>query len=55
MDYELDVLETLEELLYVCKTDSASSFESAILCLKKNTYDAAILDIMGVFPDKTYI
>jgi len=48
VDDEPDVLETLEELLYLCKTDSASSFESAISFLKKNTYDAAILDIMGV-------
>ncbi len=48
VDDEPDILETLEELLYLCKTDSASSFESAILLLKKNTYDAAILDIMGV-------
>ncbi|MBA3012262.1 MAG: response regulator [Proteobacteria bacterium] len=48
VDDEPDVLETLEELLYICKTDSATSFESAVLCLKNNTYDAAILDIMGV-------
>ncbi len=48
VDDEPDILETLEELLYCCETDSASSFESAITCLKNNTYDAAILDIMGV-------
>jgi DNA-binding response OmpR family regulator len=48
VDDEPDILETLEELLYSCQTDSASTFESAVLCLKNNTYDAAILDIMGV-------
>jgi DNA-binding response OmpR family regulator len=48
VDDEPDILETLEELLDVCKTDLASSFESAVSFLKKNTYDAAILDIMGV-------
>lgn len=48
VDDEPDILETLEELLPDCITDTASSFESAVLYLKKNKYDAAILDIMGV-------
>ncbi len=48
VDDEPDVLETLEELLSYSKTDSASTFESAVNCLKNNPYDAAILDIMGV-------
>ncbi|MCP3944306.1 MAG: response regulator [Desulfobacteraceae bacterium] len=48
VDDESDILETLEELLYCCKTDLASTFESAVICLKNNTYDVAILDIMGV-------
>jgi len=48
VDDEPDILETLEELLYYSKTDSASTFEEAVACLKNNTYDAAILDIMGV-------
>lgn len=48
VDDEPDVLETLEELLSYSKTDSASTFESAVNCLKNNSYDAAILDIMGV-------
>lgn len=48
VDDEPDILETLEELLYESKTDSASTFESAVDCLRNNTYDAAILDIMGV-------
>lgn len=48
VDDELDILETLEELLYMCSVDTASTFEEAIHCLKNNTYDVAVLDIMGV-------
>jgi DNA-binding response OmpR family regulator len=49
VDDEADVVESLEELLEdTFAVDSASSFEEAVACLKNNTYDAAILDIMGV-------
>ena len=48
VDDEPDILETLEELLYMCSVDTASSFEDAITLLRKNTYDVAVLDIMGV-------
>ena len=48
VDDEPDILETLEELLPNCIVDAASSFESAVVFLKNNPYDAAILDIMGV-------
>ena len=49
VDDELDTIESLEELLEdTFMFDSASSFEEAVSCLKNNTYDAAILDIMGV-------
>ena len=49
VDDELDTIESLEELLEdTFLVDSASSFEEAVSCLKNNTYDAAILDIMGV-------
>lgn len=48
VDDEPDILETLEELLPNCITDSASSFDAAVIFLKNNRYDAAILDIMGV-------
>ena len=48
VDDEPDVLETLEELLDICDTHTAPSFKDAVRCLKENTYDAAILDIMGV-------
>ena len=48
VDDEPDILETLEELLYMCRVHTAGSFEAAVNLLKTNTYDAAILDIMGV-------
>ena len=48
VDDEPDVLESLKELLDVCIVDCAPNFETAKKFLKKNTYDAAILDIMGV-------
>ncbi len=48
VDDEPDILETLEELLYMCSVDLASSFDEAITLLKNNTYDVAVLDIMGV-------
>ena len=48
VDDEPDILETLEDLLDMCLIDSAPDFESAKKFLDKNTYDAAVLDIMGV-------
>ena len=48
VDDEPDMLETLEEMLDMCSIDSAPDFETAQKFLSKNTYDAAILDIMGV-------
>lgn len=48
VDDEVDILETLEELLTECDVDTASTFETAKELLETKTYDAAILDIMGV-------
>ncbi len=48
VDDEPDILETLEELLYMCRVDKAASFEDAVNLLKTDSYDIAILDIMGV-------
>ena len=48
VDDEIDVLESLEDLLDECEIETASTFESARELLEQNTYDAAILDIMGV-------
>jgi CheY-like chemotaxis protein len=48
VDDEIDILETLAELLSICKIDKASSFEEAKKMLEANNYDIAVLDIMGV-------
>ena len=48
VDDEVDVLESLEDLLDECEIETASTFESAKELLEQKAYDAAILDIMGV-------
>ena len=48
VDDEPDIFETLLELLDMCSIDTAPNFETAEKFLNKNTYDAAIFDIMGV-------
>jgi DNA-binding NtrC family response regulator len=48
VDDEQDVLDTLVDLLSMCKLDTASTFEQAKDLLESNDYDIAILDIMGV-------
>jgi nucleotide-binding universal stress UspA family protein/CheY-like chemotaxis protein len=48
VDDELDVLETLEELLPMCEISKASSFEDAQKELETKDFDIAVLDIMGV-------
>ncbi|OGR22632.1 MAG: response regulator receiver protein [Desulfobacterales bacterium RIFOXYA12_FULL_46_15] len=48
VDDEKDVLESLVDLLDMCKLDTAWSFEEGKRLLEKNDYDVAILDIMGV-------
>jgi DNA-binding NtrC family response regulator len=48
VDDETDILETLEELLDMCLIDSAPTYEDAQTLLSINSYDVAILDIMGV-------
>jgi DNA-binding NtrC family response regulator len=48
VDDEADVLETLIDLLEMSRLDTASSFEEAKTLLEQNSYDLAILDIMGV-------
>ena len=47
VDDEPDVLDSLIELLDMCKIDTASSFEDGKRLLKNQSYDLAILDIMG--------
>jgi len=48
VDDEQDILDTLVEILSECNVLTATSFESAKELLETETYDAAILDIMGV-------
>ena len=48
VDDEPDVFETLKELLDTCIIEYAPDFDTAEKLLSKNSYDAVILDIMGV-------
>jgi DNA-binding NtrC family response regulator len=48
VDDEPDVLDSLVEILDMCKIDTASSFEEGKRMLEEQNYDIAILDIMGV-------
>ena len=48
VDDEVDVLDTLKDLLPMCEIDTATSYEQAWQALGNNYYDVAILDIMGV-------
>jgi len=48
VDDEKDVLNTLVELLDMCRLDTASSFSEAKRLLEENEYDIVVLDIMGV-------
>lgn len=48
VDDERDVLESLIELLRLCKIDAASSFEEGKRLLERHNYEVVILDIMGV-------
>ena len=48
VDDEPDVLDTLDDLLDMCKVTRAATFEQAKDLLKNQYFDIAILDIMGV-------
>lgn len=48
VDDEQDVLDTIEELLPMCKIKKASSFEETRDFLETDFFDITILDIMGV-------
>ena len=48
VDDEPDVIETLAELLSMCKVMKATNFEEAKELLETQYFDIAILDIMGV-------
>ena len=48
VDDEMDILETIEEILEESKVDTARDYKSASQKIKERKYDLAILDIMGV-------
>lgn len=48
VDDEQDILDLLTEMLEVCRIDQATSFEEGKALLERNSYDIAVLDIMGV-------
>ncbi len=48
VDDEPEIIETLEELLYMCKVTTATSFGEAKHLFETQEFDFAILDIMGV-------
>jgi len=48
VDDEQDVLDTLKDLLSVCEIKAVTTFEEAKKLLETQSFDIAILDIMGV-------
>jgi DNA-binding NtrC family response regulator len=48
VDDEPDVLDSIEGILSMCEVEKVQSFKEAKHLLETKTYDAAILDIMGV-------
>jgi len=48
VDDEVDILETIEDILDMATVDTAQDYEHASEKIRTQTYDLAILDIMGV-------
>ena len=48
VDDELDILETIEDILDDAAMDTAGDYDTASQKIRDNSYDLAILDIMGV-------
>lgn len=48
VDDEQDILDSMDELLSMCRLTKASGFEEARNLLETDYFDMAILDIMGV-------
>ncbi|MCG8567523.1 MAG: response regulator [Desulfobacterales bacterium] len=48
VDDEWDVIDTLVEILYMARVDVAQDHETALEKIDSQSYDLAILDIMGV-------
>jgi CheY-like chemotaxis protein len=48
VDDEPDILQTIEEMLDMCRVHKAADYNTAVQYLLGYTYDIVILDIMGV-------
>ena len=48
VDDEIDILETIEDILVDAVVDTAGDYETASAKIERNRYDLAVLDIMGV-------
>ena len=48
VDDEVDILETIEDILEEARVDRATDYDTASRKIRENRYDLAILDIMGV-------
>jgi DNA-binding response OmpR family regulator len=48
VDDEPDILDTLEDLLCDCETVKAGSYREALQRIDSETFDIAVLDVMGV-------
>jgi DNA-binding response OmpR family regulator len=48
VDDEVDILETIEDILDEAHVDRAQDYETASEKIRRGTYDLAVLDIMGV-------
>jgi DNA-binding response OmpR family regulator len=48
VDDEEDILDTIADILDECRIDRAKDYAAASRKIRENTYDVAILDIMGV-------
>ena len=48
VDDEIDILETIEDILDDAAVDTAGDYDTASAKIRDNKYDLAILDIMGV-------
>lgn len=48
VDDEADILESIEDILYMADVDSAGDYQTASEKIRTGRYDLAILDIMGV-------
>ena len=48
VDDEVDILETIEDILDEAEVDRATDYDSASAKIRRGGYDLAILDIMGV-------